>query len=90
MLMKEKTPFDFERFEQEATGGLYAGKKAGGTDGVFAPLIDAYRFQKNTKGIYLNSLWFLICRLASLSLFIEYQCTNLTFLLLNSFAVRLN
>jgi len=39
MLMKEKTPFDFERFKQEAMEGLYAGKKAGGTDGVFAPLM---------------------------------------------------
>lgn len=37
--MKEKTPFDFERFKQEAMEGLYAGKKAGGTDGVFAPLM---------------------------------------------------
>lgn len=37
--MKEKEPFDFERFEQEAMEGLYAGKKAGGTDGVFAPLM---------------------------------------------------
>ncbi|CAI9686936.1 IS256 family transposase ISWpi15 [Elizabethkingia anophelis] len=39
MLMKEKTPFDFDRFKQEAMEGLYAGKKAGGTDGVFAPLM---------------------------------------------------
>lgn len=39
MLMKEKTPFDFERFKQEAMEGLYAGEKAGGTDGVFAPLM---------------------------------------------------
>jgi len=37
--MKEKEPFDFERFKQEAMEGLYAGKKAGGTDGVFAPLM---------------------------------------------------
>lgn len=37
--MKEKSPFDFERFKQEAMEGLYAGKKAGGTDGVFAPLM---------------------------------------------------
>jgi len=35
MIMKEKIPFDFERFKQEAMEGLYAGKKAGGTDGVF-------------------------------------------------------
>ncbi len=39
MLMKEKTPFDFERFKQEAMEGLYAGKKAGGTDGVLAPML---------------------------------------------------
>lgn len=39
MLMKEKEPFDFERFKEEAMEGLYAGKKAGGTDGVFAPLM---------------------------------------------------
>nr|WP_188506275.1 hypothetical protein [Parapedobacter pyrenivorans] len=37
--MKEKEPFDFERFKQEAMEGLYAGKKAGGIDGVFAPLM---------------------------------------------------
>lgn len=37
--MKEKTLVDFERFKEEAMAGLYAGKKAGGTDGVFAPLM---------------------------------------------------
>ena len=37
--MKEKAPFDFERFKQEAMEGLYAGKKAGGTDGVLAPML---------------------------------------------------
>lgn len=37
--MKEKESFDFERFKKEAMEGLYAGKKAGGTDGVFAPLM---------------------------------------------------
>lgn len=39
MLMKEKEPFDFDRFKEEAMEGLYSGKKAGGTDGVFAPLM---------------------------------------------------
>lgn len=34
--MKEKTPFDFERFTQEAMESLFAGKKAGDTDGVLA------------------------------------------------------
>lgn len=37
--MKDKTPFDFEGFKQEAMEGLYAGKKMGGTDGVFAPML---------------------------------------------------
>lgn len=37
--MKEKEPFDFDRFKEEAMEGLYAGKKAGGTDGVFALLM---------------------------------------------------
>lgn len=37
--MKEKEPFDFDRFKEEAMEGLYAGKKAGGTDGVLAPLM---------------------------------------------------
>ncbi len=39
MLMKEKEPFDFARFKDEAMEGLYSGKKAVGTDGVFAPLL---------------------------------------------------
>lgn len=37
--VKEKTPFDFEDFKREAMEGLYAGKKMGGTDGVFAPML---------------------------------------------------
>ncbi|WP_293879443.1 IS256 family transposase [Sphingobacterium sp. UBA1498] len=31
--------FDFERFKAEAMKELYAGKKMGGTDGVFAPML---------------------------------------------------
>lgn len=34
-----KEKFDFERFKQEAMEGLYAGKKMGGTDGVFGPML---------------------------------------------------
>ena len=37
--MKDNTPFDFENFKKEAMEGLYAGKKMGGTDGVFAPML---------------------------------------------------
>lgn len=39
--MKEKKEgsFDFERFKAEAMEGLYAGKKMGGTDGLFAPML---------------------------------------------------
>ena len=37
--MKSKEPFDFERFKAEAMEGLYQGKKMGGTDGVFAPML---------------------------------------------------
>lgn len=36
---KIKKPFDFERFKEEAMEGLYQGKKMGGTDGVFAPML---------------------------------------------------
>ncbi len=35
--MKEE--FDFDRFKEEAMKGLYEGKKMGGTDGVFAPML---------------------------------------------------
>jgi len=35
----EKEEFDFERFKEEAMRGLYKGKKMGGTDGVFAPML---------------------------------------------------
>lgn len=35
----EKEEFDFERFKEEAMRGLYEGKKMGGTDGVFAPML---------------------------------------------------
>lgn len=35
----EKEEFDFERFKEEAMKGLYEGKKMGGTDGVFAPML---------------------------------------------------
>nr|WP_293883571.1 hypothetical protein [Sphingobacterium sp. UBA1498] len=35
----EKEEFDFKRFKEEAMRGLYAGKKMGGTDGVFAPML---------------------------------------------------
>lgn len=34
-----KDNFDFERFKKEAMRGLYEGKKMGGTDGVFAPML---------------------------------------------------
>ena len=37
--MKNKEPFDFERFKNEAMEGLYQGKKMGGTDGIFAPML---------------------------------------------------
>ena len=38
--MKEKKEgFDFEQFKSEAIQGLYEGKKMGGTDGVFAPML---------------------------------------------------
>jgi len=35
----EKEEFDFERFKEEAMRGLYEGKRMGGTDGVFAPML---------------------------------------------------
>src|SRR5690606_22883432 len=35
----DKEKFDFERFKEEAMKGLYEGKKMGGTDGVFAPML---------------------------------------------------
>lgn len=34
-----KDNFDFESFKEEAMKGLYEGKKMGGTDGVFAPML---------------------------------------------------
>ena len=37
--MKNKGPFDFERFKEEAMEGLYNGKEMGGTDSVFAPML---------------------------------------------------
>lgn len=37
--VKDKTSFDFEGFKKEAMEGLYAGKKMGGIDGVFAPML---------------------------------------------------
>jgi len=37
--MKTNESFDFERFKEEAMQGLYDGKKMGGTDGVFAPML---------------------------------------------------
>ena len=37
--VKDNTPFDFDNFKKEAMEGLYAGKKMGGTDGVFAPML---------------------------------------------------
>ena len=37
--MNERKGFDFERFKEEAMEGLYQGKKMGGTDGVFAPML---------------------------------------------------
>ncbi len=36
---QEKTEFDFSRFKSEAMDGLYQGRKMGGTDGIFAPLL---------------------------------------------------
>ncbi len=35
----EKEEFDFERFQQEAIKGLYAGKPLNGEKGIFAPLL---------------------------------------------------
>ena len=35
----DKEKFDFERFKEEAMKGLYEGKKMGGTDGLFAPML---------------------------------------------------
>lgn len=35
----DKKEFDFDRFKEEAMKSLYEGKKMGGTDGVFAPLL---------------------------------------------------
>ena len=37
--MKTDESFNFERFKEEAIQGLYEGKKMGGTDGVFAPML---------------------------------------------------
>ena len=37
--MKEKTPFDFERFKSEAIQGIYDGKSLSPNDGVLAPLL---------------------------------------------------
>ncbi len=37
--MKTNESFDFQRFKEEAMQGLYDGKKMGGTDGVFAPIL---------------------------------------------------
>ncbi len=37
--MKEKAPFDFERFKAEAMQGLYEGKSLSPNDGVLAPLM---------------------------------------------------
>lgn len=37
--MKEKTPFDFERFKEEALQGLSEGKSLSPNDGVLAPLM---------------------------------------------------
>lgn len=35
----EKEEFDFERFKEQAIKGLYEGKKLGGKDGAFAPML---------------------------------------------------
>ncbi len=35
----EKEEFDFERFKAEAMRDLYEGKKMGGAEGVFAPML---------------------------------------------------
>lgn len=37
--MKTDESFNFERFKEEAIQGLYEGRKMGGTDGVFAPML---------------------------------------------------
>ena len=37
--MKTNESFDFQSFKEEAMQGLYDGKKMGGTDGVFAPIL---------------------------------------------------
>jgi len=37
--MTTNESFNFERFKEEAMQGLYDGKKMGGNDGVFAPIL---------------------------------------------------
>ena len=37
--MKKKTPFDFERFKEEAMQGLYNGKNLSPNDDVLVPLM---------------------------------------------------
>jgi len=37
--MKEKDPFDFERFKAETMQGLYEGKSLSTNDALLAPLI---------------------------------------------------
>jgi hypothetical protein len=37
--LQTNTNFDFEKFKQEAIKGLSEGKKLGGVDGVFSPMI---------------------------------------------------
>jgi hypothetical protein len=39
MNMATQEDFDFESFKKEAIGGLYAGKKMTGTDGVLTPMM---------------------------------------------------
>lgn len=49
--MKTDESFNFERFKEEAIQGLYEGRKMGGTDGVFAPMLKRYAAAASS-GIY--------------------------------------
>jgi putative transposase len=53
--MKNKEPFEFERFKEEVMEGLYNGKKMGGTDGVFAPMLK-HLLEAMLEGELINHL----------------------------------
>jgi len=48
--MKTNKSFDFERFKEETMQGLYDGKKMGGIDGVFAPMLKHLKKNMRAKG----------------------------------------